>query len=471
MNAKSCFLSVLSALLLAGVTGSNAHAQFTPLLQRVPDSANTIFLLNAEKAFNSELAMKEGWQKNFAKSIERGLVHLPADTMQYVLAGQIDFDSTQPVWQVGAVKTKNKHDMVVIAKKSGGERDTIEGHEAVLLPSGAYVVQCDPFTIATMVPAGRQAVARWIADTEKAAPQFTPYIQEAIGYAEKSGTELIMALDLTDALDPAVVKARVDESALVADKKLDAAEVTAVLLSAKGIMLGVTLGEKPYGSIKVDFGRDAKVLEGSAGQLLIDGLANRGAMIDDFQSWKEAVKGNTVTFSGYLTRTGLRQITSLLDAPIASAVAADEPAPESPSDQDPAAVAAQKYFSSVNQYFEDLRDKEPQRIAQYGAGLRNTRARSTSCRWSTSTATCWTTAPTSRNSCAMPPQRSRASASAPASARWTPRKTAVVPPVTMAQLTMAAMPTAGTTTTATTVLRGGTTSRKACVSSRWPAPR
>ena len=367
MNAKRCFLSVLSALLLAGVTGSNAHAQFTPLLQRVPDSANTIFLLNAEKAFNSELAMKEGWQKNFAKSIERGLVHLPADTMQYVLAGQIDFDSTQPVWQVGAVKTENKHDMVVIAKKSGGERDTIGGHEAVLLPSGAYVVQCDPFTAATLVPAGRQAVARWIADTEKAAPQFTPYLQEAIGYAEKSGTELIMALDLTEALDPTVVKARVDESALVADKKLDAAEVTAVLLSAKGIMLGVTLGEKPYGSIKVDFGRDAKVLEGSAGQLLIDGLANRGAMIDDFQSWQEAVKGNTVTFSGYLTRTGLRQITSLLDAPIASAVAADEPAPESPSDQDPAAVAAQKYFSSVNQYFEDLRDKEPQRIAQYGS--------------------------------------------------------------------------------------------------------
>ena len=71
---------------------------------------------------------------------------MPADTTHYVLAGQIDFDSTQPVWQVGAVKTKNKHDVAVIAKKSGGEQDTIGGHVAVLLPSGAYVVQCDPFT-------------------------------------------------------------------------------------------------------------------------------------------------------------------------------------------------------------------------------------------------------------------------------------------------------------------------------------
>ena len=80
MNAKSCFLPVLSAVLLAGVTGSQTYAQFTPLLQRVPGSANTIFLLNAEKVFSSELAQKQGWQKDFAKSIEQGLVHLPADT-------------------------------------------------------------------------------------------------------------------------------------------------------------------------------------------------------------------------------------------------------------------------------------------------------------------------------------------------------------------------------------------------------
>jgi len=142
-------------LLLAGLIFSSARAQFQPLLQRVPNSVNAIFLLNAEKVFSSEVAVKEEWAKNFAKAIERGLFHLPADTTQLVLAGQIDFDSTQPVFQVGAVKTKNKHDVVVIAKKSGGAQDTIAGHEAVLLPSGAYVVQCDPLTYVTMVPAGR----------------------------------------------------------------------------------------------------------------------------------------------------------------------------------------------------------------------------------------------------------------------------------------------------------------------------
>ena len=133
-----------------------------------------------------------------------------------------------------------------------------------MLPSGAYVVSVGSVHDGDDGP-GRTA-SRCSLDGgygQGYADNSLQYIQEAISYAEKSGTELIMALDVTDALDPAVIKARVDEFALVAEKKLAAAEVTAVLLSVKGIMLGVTLGEKPYGSIKVDFGRDVQVLEGS----------------------------------------------------------------------------------------------------------------------------------------------------------------------------------------------------------------
>ncbi|MHB8972105.1 MAG: hypothetical protein ACYC3X_06870 [Pirellulaceae bacterium] len=150
------------------------------------------------------------------------------------------------------------------------------------------------------------------------------------------------------------------------DQKVDAEELATVLVGMRGVMLGVTLGEKPYGSIKVDFGRDAKVLNGIAKQFLLDALAKHGAMIDDFQERKEAVKGNQVTFSGYFTRSRLRQVLSLLDAPVSTAVDDNEPAQTSPSDIDPVAVVSQKYFKSIEHYFADLRDKEPQRIAQYG---------------------------------------------------------------------------------------------------------
>lgn len=69
------------------------------------------------------------------------------------------------------------------------------------------------------------------------------------------------------------------------DEKVHAEELAAVLVSWRGIMLGVTLGEKPYGVIQVDFGRDAKVLEGIAKQFLLDALAKHGALIDDLQEW------------------------------------------------------------------------------------------------------------------------------------------------------------------------------------------
>jgi hypothetical protein len=366
MNAMRRFMSVLSAMLVVAVTGACANAQFAPLLQRIPESANAIFLLNAEKVFNSELALREGWRQNFEKAMEAGLMHIPADTQQYVWASELDFDSMQPAWQVGVVKVKDKRDVAVAAKKLGGKQDTVSSHPAVLLPSGDYIVQCDPTTLAVLVPAGRQAVARWLSSTEKATPKFTDYIQEAIGYSEKSGTELILALDLKDVIDPNDVKERLAGSSFGSDKKIDVDALTAVLVSLNGVMLGVTLGEKPFGSIKVDFGRDATALQGLASQILLDALARQGAMIDDFRSWKEVVKGNQITFSGYFTHTGLRKVMSLMDIPITWTVTDDEPAPVSPGDQDPKAVAAQRYFGSVNQFFEDLRDKEPQRIAQYG---------------------------------------------------------------------------------------------------------
>ncbi|MCU0958513.1 MAG: hypothetical protein MUF48_00280 [Pirellulaceae bacterium] len=302
MNAKSWVLSAVWCWLLASVLGSPARAQFTPLLQRVPESANMIFLLNAEKIFDSEVGKREGWRTNFAKAIEAGLMHIPADTQQYVLAGEQDFTTMQPVWQVAALQVPNKRDLPVIAKRLEGKQDTVASHPAVVLPSGDYVVVCGDTTVAALVPAARQAVVRWITATEKATPRFSDYITEAVGYAEKSGTELILAADLSDVLDPDDVRARFEGASFGADQTVNLDELAAVMASIQGVMLGVTFGEKPYGSIKVDFGRDAAVLDGIARQLMLDAIAQRGAMIDDL----------------------------------------------------------------IEQYFQDLRDKEPQKIAQYG---------------------------------------------------------------------------------------------------------
>lgn len=362
---------ILSAVVCAAVIGlltSSASAQFAKLVKRVPSSANTIILLNADKVFSSEVALREGWRTDFQKAIEAGMVHLPADTQQYILAAQTDFEYMQPVWQVGLLTTKTQHDLAEVVKKRNGTCDTVAGKSAVLLPDDSYVVQFDPRTIGALTPAGRQAVSRWISETEKIEPSFSPYIQEAISYCEKGGTEVIMAMDLADVVDPATVAEKLKASEVVTKAGLDAAAAADVLCSLRGVMLGVTFGEKPFGSIKVDFGKDLGPLKDVGPALLLDVLAQRGAMIDDFSSWKSKTDGKQIVLSGNLSATGMRKVFSLIDAPTAAEAIAEtsgEPA-QSASDQEPAVVATQKYFASVNQYFEDLRDKEPQRIAQYG---------------------------------------------------------------------------------------------------------
>ncbi len=133
-------------------------------------------------------------------------------------------------------------------------------------------------------------------------------------------------------------------------------------------MLGITFSEVPFGSIKVDFGEDATLLKTAAQPLLLQALANHGAMIDDFNSWTVKTEGTQIRLSGKFSATGLRQVFSLFDPPTASSLPTEEKAgdPSQQQQEDPPVVATQKYFAAVNEYIRDLRNKEPQRIAQYG---------------------------------------------------------------------------------------------------------
>ena len=43
----------------------------------------------------------------------------------------------------------------------------------------------------------------------------------------------------------------------VRNSKVDRAKLSQLIASVKGVMLGITFRDKPYGKIKIDFGQDA----------------------------------------------------------------------------------------------------------------------------------------------------------------------------------------------------------------------
>ncbi len=153
MNTKLRLIPIVVCLVLLAPLAGAASAQFTKLVQRIPSSANMIILFNAQKVMNSEVALREGWRTSFEKAIAAGLTQLPADTQQYVLAAQNDYAYMQPVWQLGILATKDKHNMAELARKRHAAQDTISGLSAVLLPNDEYLVQFDANTYAALVPA------------------------------------------------------------------------------------------------------------------------------------------------------------------------------------------------------------------------------------------------------------------------------------------------------------------------------
>ena len=86
---RLAFRSLLSGLLLLVGTGP-AWANYYELLRRVPESANTLIMIDVERMLMSPIAMKEKWRDK-ANSAEGQVLHFPINAKRYMLASKLDF--------------------------------------------------------------------------------------------------------------------------------------------------------------------------------------------------------------------------------------------------------------------------------------------------------------------------------------------------------------------------------------------
>jgi hypothetical protein len=233
------------------------------------------------------------------------------------------------------------------------------------------VVQLGSQTVAAMSPANRQVVGRWLREARaQQATSLSPYLQEAIGFVDQ-GTPIIMALDLRDVLPPQRVQERLKASETMKNRTVDVDALTDLVCSIRGVTLGILIREPPYGSIKIDFDKDASMIADFAKPLLLEILSNQSAMIEDFEDWKPNVQGKRVTISGNLSPSGMRRIMSLMESPISFVHAARKgAAQEDPGEADKADVAqaSKTYFDGIISLFEDLQGRKgtASHINQYG---------------------------------------------------------------------------------------------------------
>jgi hypothetical protein len=346
---------------LLAAAAAPAAEPFRGLVDRLPRTANSVVILNMEKAKNSALGKRERWSANVNRAFESGISRVPPMATRFVLAAELDFTTIQPAWEVAVMEVAQPLSTDDIIKQRRGLKDEIETLPAVALVNNVYAVQFTPTVLGAMGPANRKAVIRWVREaTALSRPPLSPYLEKAAGYSDDAGTEIIMAIDLEGVFLPAAVERFVTANeAVLREAKADAKTAANGLAGIQGVRVGLRIGESPSGAVAVDFAQELKLPAAVAKVLLLTALANGGMKIDDFDDWTPAVRGSTVSLAGSLSLGGLRRLLSVVDSPASSESqpAAVPPPPDVPS-ADPQAVmlaATQDQFQAVQSLLKDLK--------------------------------------------------------------------------------------------------------------------
>src|SRR5258708_28060202 len=77
-----------SLMLVAPAATARVKANYYELLRRVPDSANTIILIDVERMLMSPIAMREKWRDK-ANSADGQRLHFPINAERYLLASKL----------------------------------------------------------------------------------------------------------------------------------------------------------------------------------------------------------------------------------------------------------------------------------------------------------------------------------------------------------------------------------------------
>ena len=141
---------------------------------------------------------------------------LPPEADRIVVSAQLSPNQGFRLnWELAVIGLTEPMSLRAIARAEGGYVDTINGLPVVWTPSNAYFIQLDSKTMGVMSPANRQAVSRWAKfgktnTTEK----LSDYLSTAVG-SLRADTQIVIALDLKDVVQPHKLRAAMEKSPLV----------------------------------------------------------------------------------------------------------------------------------------------------------------------------------------------------------------------------------------------------------------
>jgi hypothetical protein len=286
-----------------------AQADFSKLIEYVPETANALILVDADSVFYSPIATREKWQERREEQFSEGFSGIPPNARKLIIEADLDPESMRPSWEVAVAQPKAVATLERIAIKFGGELDTVNSVPAARLQDDSFLVQFPNGMLGMMAPGNRQDVARWI---DRQNRNLSPYLQRAVKYVEGTA-QVIMAIDLQHAFDAAGVQRGLEEMDSV--KQIDKAKLAKLLESIHGVTLGLTFDEKASGKLIVDFGQEATLISDVAKPFLLEVLGLYGVSLNEMTDWKAMVKGKQLILAGPISEDGLSRVGTLIHLP------------------------------------------------------------------------------------------------------------------------------------------------------------
>lgn len=353
-----CFAILLIAFALTSTR--NVNAQFQEAARWVPESANTLVMVRAEKILNSQIAQAQNWKTQRSKAFQSGAAFLPPSTKRLLIAAEMDFEYWDPAWQVAIFEKSGPAISITnVANYVGGNIETLGDKQAIILPNDSYLVKIDDSTLGSMTPANRQATARWLKTRQFAVMNLSPYLTDAVNFADNNA-DIIIAFDAADAISAGLIKKRLEESGMFKPEELG--PISEALASMKGMTLGVTINDKVTAAVKFDFKGDPAALTGSIKNMLIYALKKHGMMIDDVENWSVKAGPDNLIIGGALNDTGLRRLMTLIEHPLADNFAGQAAYGDSKPDMKTCTL---QYFNDIGVLIKDIRKQDFQAMRTY----------------------------------------------------------------------------------------------------------
>ena len=356
-----CVFAALGVLSMWGRCGIAAD-EFQGLVNRIPRSANAIVLLNLEKAKNSPLGLKEDWKGKIDNAFAAGAARIPPQAARFVIASQIDFEFMEPLWEAAVMDLDQEIPLGRWRRHAAArwKRSKVCRHSHCRMIRTSCNSVAKRWRNGAGEPSGGSALDS--RSPQSSPPPLSPYLQKAAVYSDKTGSEIIMALDL----DGVMSFERVAKYLKSHQKDLDAwqakdkmpeslNDVAEVLSNIQGVRIGVRVGEQQSSKIVVDLHTDASLVSSFAKPLLLQVLSDKGALIDDFQSWTVHTRGSEISLAGTLSASGRRRLLSMVDSPVSESSVAKAP---SVSPGELPAIEAKKsreYFRAIVGMADDLK--------------------------------------------------------------------------------------------------------------------